>query len=73
MNVFIKIAVGNILKNKKRTLLIGLTLVISCILLLLSFSIGNGIRRQVLDKYRYSQSGDVSVVWSNVRACLKSF
>lgn len=67
MMILLKIAFGNILKNKKRTLLIGLTLTISCTLLLFSFSIGNGIHSQILDKYRDFQSGDVSVVWSNVK------
>lgn len=67
MIIFFKIAFRNILKNGKRTLLIGLTLVITCTVLLFSFSIGNGIRRQILDKYRDTQSGDVSVVWSNVK------
>jgi putative ABC transport system permease protein len=67
MLIYFKIAFRNILKNKKRTLLIGLTLVISCTLLLFSFSIGNGIRRQIMDKYRDSQSGDVAVVWKNVK------
>lgn len=65
--VYLKIAFRNILKNKKRTALIGLTLAISCIMLLFSFSIGNGIQRQIVGKYSDFQSGDVSVVWSNVK------
>jgi len=67
MIILFKIAFRNILKNGKRTLLIGLTLVITCTLLLFSFSIGNGISRQILDKYKDTQSGDVSVVWSNIK------
>lgn len=64
--IYIKIALRNILKNRKRTALIGLTLLISCMLLLFSFSIGNGIHRQIVDKYRSFQSGDVAVLWSSV-------
>lgn len=67
MGIFFKIAFRNILKNKKRMLLIGLTLTLSCTLLLFSFSIGNGIKQQIVDKYRSFQSGDVTVVWSNVK------
>lgn len=67
MKIYFKIAIRNILKNKKRTALIGLTLVISCLLLLFSFSVGNGIQSQILGKYRDFQSGDVSVVWENVK------
>ncbi|NJD02460.1 MAG: ABC transporter permease [Ruminiclostridium sp.] len=67
MTVYLKIAFRNILKNKKRTALIGLTLAISCVMLFFSFSIGNGIQRQIIGKYRDFQSGDVSVVWSNVK------
>lgn len=67
MVVLLKIAFRNILKNKKRALHIGLTLALSSTLLLFSFSIGNGIERQVIDKYRDFQSGDVTVLWSNVK------
>ena len=67
MVVLLKIAFRNILKNKKRALLIGLTLALSSTLLLFSFSIGNGIERQIIDKYRDFQSGDVTVLWSNVK------
>jgi ABC-type lipoprotein release transport system permease subunit len=66
-SVFLKIAYRNILKNPKRSVLVGLTLVISCTLLLLSFSIGNGAGRQIINKYRNFQSGDVTVLWKNVK------
>jgi ABC-type lipoprotein release transport system permease subunit len=67
MIILFKIAFRSILKNTKRSALIGLTLALSCTLLLFSFAIGNGIERQIVDKYRNFQSGDVSVVWSNVK------
>ncbi len=65
--VFFQIAYRNILKNRKRSILVGLSLVISCTLLLLSFSIGNGVSRQIINKYRNFQSGDVTVLWKNVK------
>ncbi len=66
MGIFIKTAIRNIIQNRRRTLLIGLTLTISCILLLLSFTLGNGMASQVLDQYRTFQSGDVVVAWDNI-------
>lgn len=65
--IFFKIALRNLLKNKKRTILIGLTLVISCTFLLMSYAIGNGIGQQIMQKFRTSQSGDVAVVWEKVK------
>jgi len=65
--VFFKIAFRNIIQNRRRTLLIGFTLTISCVLLLLSFTLGNGMASQVLSQYRSFQSGDVTVVWKNVK------
>lgn len=67
MTVLLKVAFRNILKNRKRAMLIGLTLALSSTLLLFSFSIGNGIERQIIDKYRDFQSGDVTVLWNNVK------
>ena len=67
MKIYFTLALRNLVKNAKRTALIGITLVISCTLLLFSFSIGNGVKRQILDKYRDFQSGDVAVVWGNVK------
>lgn len=67
ISIFFRIAYRNILKNSKRSILVGLTLVISCTLLLLSFAIGNGVSRQIINKYRNFQSGDVAVLWKNVK------
>ncbi|MCL6590118.1 MAG: ABC transporter permease [Firmicutes bacterium] len=67
MLILLKIAFRNIIQNRKRTLLTGLTLVISCTLLFFSFAIVNGVSRQVIKKYRDFQSGDVTVVWKNVK------
>lgn len=67
ISIFFRIAYRNILKNFKRSILVGLTLVISCTLLLLSFAIGNGVSRQIISKYRNFQSGDVAVLWKNVK------
>jgi putative ABC transport system permease protein len=67
MLILLKIAYRNIIQNRKRSLLIGLTLVISCTLLLFSFAIGNGVSRQIIKKYQDFESGDVTVVWKNVK------
>jgi putative ABC transport system permease protein len=67
ISIFFRIAYRNILKNPKRSILVGLTLIISCTLLLFSFSIGNGVSRQIITKYRNFQSGDVTVLWKNVK------
>lgn len=65
--VYLKIALRNLLKNKKRTILIGLTLIISCTFLLMSYAIGNGIGKQIMQKFRTAQSGDIAVVWQKVK------
>jgi ABC-type lipoprotein release transport system permease subunit len=67
ISIFFRIAYRSILKNSKRSILVGLTLVISCTLLLLSFAIGNGVSRQITSKYRNFQSGDVAVLWKNIK------
>ncbi len=67
MKSILKIAYRNVLQNKKRSALISLTLILSCILLLFSFTLGNGIHRQIISQYRNFLSGDVTVVWENVK------
>ncbi len=67
MSVFIRIAFRNIIQNVKRTLVFGATLTASCVMLLVSLSVGNGMARQILAQYRSFQSGDVTVVWENVK------
>ncbi|NLN64160.1 MAG: ABC transporter permease [Clostridiaceae bacterium] len=67
MFVYCKIAYRNVLENRKRTRLIGITLLLSCLLLLFSFTLGNGIEEQILGQYRNFLSGDISVVWENVK------
>ncbi len=67
MSVFIRIAFRNIIQNVKKTMIFGVTLTISCVFLLVSLSIGNGMAQQILGQYRSFQSGDVTVVWKNVK------
>lgn len=67
MLIFLKIAWRNVLENRRKTLLIGITLLLSCVLLLFSFALGNGMEEQILGQYRNSLSGDVTVVWENVK------
>ncbi|NLK87475.1 MAG: ABC transporter permease [Clostridiaceae bacterium] len=66
MSVFFKTAFRNLIQNGRRTILIGLTITISCVLLLFSFTLGNGMASQVLAQYRSFQSGDVTVAWNNI-------
>lgn len=63
---FLKIAVRSALQNRKRSLLIALSLFFSCTLLLVSNSIANGAGRQYLKRFRFVQAGDVAVLWHNV-------
>ena len=65
--LFVKIALRNILKNKRRTILTGLPVFVSFSLLLLSSSIGNGIKNQIILQYKNFQSGDVAVIWKNAK------
>jgi ABC-type lipoprotein release transport system permease subunit len=66
MSVYIKTAFRNLIQNGRRTILIGLTMTISCVLLLFSFTLGNGMASQVLAKYRIFQSGDVTAAWDSI-------
>lgn len=65
--VFFRIAWRNVLENRRKTMLIGITLFMSCVLLLFSFTLGNGIGEQILGQYRNFLAGDVSAVWENVK------
>jgi len=65
VSVLIKIAFRNIVKNKKRSLLIGLAIFISCFILLLSNAVGNGTAEAILNEYYYQQGGDVVLLWEN--------
>lgn len=67
MLICFKIAWRNVLENRKRTLLIGITLLLSCVLLLFSFTLGNGIEEQILGQFRNFLSGDVTAVWESVK------
>ncbi|MEJ2662758.1 MAG: hypothetical protein P8107_01755, partial [Spirochaetia bacterium] len=65
MSVLITIAFRNIIKNKRRSLLIGLAIFISCFILLLSNAVGNGTAEAILSEYYYQQAGDVVLLWEN--------
>lgn len=65
--IFFKIAWRNVLENRRKTLLIGITLLLSCVLLLFCFALGNGMEEQITGQYRNSLSGDVTVIWENVK------
>jgi putative ABC transport system permease protein len=63
MNKLITIAFRNIIKNKRRSLLIGLAIFISCFFLLISNAVGNGTADAILKEYYYQQAGDVVLLW----------
>jgi len=65
VSVLITIAFRNIIKNKRRSLLIGLAIFISCFILLLSNAVGNGTAEAILSEYYYQQAGDVVLLWEN--------
>ena len=63
MSKLVAIAFRNIIKNKKRSFLIGLAIFISCFILLLSDAFGNGTAAAILNEYYYQQAGDVVLLW----------
>jgi putative ABC transport system permease protein len=65
VSVLIKIALRNVIKNKRRSLLIGLAIFISCFILLVSNAVGNGTAEAILSEYYYQQAGDVVLLWEN--------
>jgi putative ABC transport system permease protein len=67
LKIFFTIARRNVVKNKKRSLLIGLAVFVSSVILLSSGALANGAGRQLAARYRNLMAGDVSVVWANVK------
>ena len=59
MQPVIRIAVRNVLKARRRSLLVALTIFISTLLLFISNFTMNGVETQVLKGYVNLQSGDV--------------
>jgi ABC-type lipoprotein release transport system permease subunit len=66
MRALLKIAFRSVLSDRRRSVLIGLSLFISCVLLLFADAVGNGVGGQLLQRHHSTQSGDVVVVWKNV-------
>lgn len=67
MGIITKIALRNIVLNKKRSALIGLAIFISSFLLLFSNAALNGVSKQVMKGYLNIQSGHVIVLWENFK------
>jgi putative ABC transport system permease protein len=67
MLVLVKIAIRNIIKNKKRSLLIGIAIFIPSLILLLTNAVFNGVEEQTLKSYINIQVGEVAVMWSKVK------
>jgi putative ABC transport system permease protein len=67
LKILFTIALRNVLKNRKRSLFVGLAVCLSCAILLLSGALANGAGRQLAARYRDVMSGDVTVVWENVK------
>src|SRR5512142_2025211 len=62
----LKISVRSVLADRRRTLLIGLSLFVSLSLLLFFDAVGNGAGGQLLHAHRVMQSADVVAIWRNV-------
>jgi ABC-type lipoprotein release transport system permease subunit len=67
MLILIKIALRNVLKNKRRTLLIGLSIFISSLIFLAGNAMTNGAEKQIMKGYVNYQTGHVVVFWENVK------
>jgi ABC-type lipoprotein release transport system permease subunit len=67
IKIIFTIAVRNIIKNKKRSLLIGLAVFVSCTILLVSGALSSGAGKQLAERYRNYLAGDVVVSWANVK------
>jgi ABC-type lipoprotein release transport system permease subunit len=65
MKKLVKIAFANVIKNGKRSLLIGTAIFVSCSLLLISGAFGNGTAAAITNEYYYQQAGDVVLLWEN--------
>lgn len=63
----IRIALRNVWAQKRRNALVGLAVMVSALLLLLSDAVMNGVTRQVLKGYLNLQSGHVAVVWAEMK------
>ncbi len=62
----LKISVRSVLADRRRTLLIGLSLFVSLSLLLFFDAVGNGAGGQLLHAHKVMQSADVVAIWRNV-------
>lgn len=67
MRVVIKIALRNILKNKRRNILLLLIIGLSSMVLFITSSLMNGVYEQALRGYVNLQSGHVAVEWESTR------
>jgi putative ABC transport system permease protein len=67
MGMWIVIAIRNILKNRKRSMLSGAAICISVMLLLLARAIGNGGGEQIMRTFKTFWAGDVVVAWKEVK------
>ena len=65
MQKLVKIAFANVIRNGKRSLLIGTAIFVSCALLLISGAFGNGAAAAIMNEYYSQQAGDVVLLWEN--------
>lgn len=63
MKALLTIALRNVVKNGRRSLLIGFAIFICCFILLLSNALGNGTRALMLREYYTMQAGDAVLLW----------
>lgn len=67
MGAIPKIAFRHMLLHRRRSVLTGLAVFIPSFLLFFSGSAMNGIERQVLKKYVNLQTGEIAVIWENLK------
>ncbi len=67
MIILLKIAFRNIIANKKRSISIGIAIFFSSLIMLIADSVMNGGEVQTLRGYLNIQSGNVAIVWEDVK------
>lgn len=71
-SICLRIALRNIIQNRRRSVLIGIAVFVSCLILMVSDSIFNGVEEQILKSYKGLQSGDVVLIWKDAWDAPKS-
>jgi len=65
MIILMKIALRNIIKNWKKSLLIVAAIFISCLIFLISNALSNGAEEQIISGYISNHSGHIMLLWKS--------